>query len=116
MIRADLHTHSRVSDGSYTIEELAEAAASCGLDVIAVTDHDTLAQVRQIPSGLPVRVIPGIEVSAYDYKEGFRVHILGYHIQNVELVERFVHPLFGGPASKLTAADPDSSRKWIHHR
>lgn len=42
MIRADLHMHSRVSDGSYTIEELAREAAAAGLDAIAVTDHDTL--------------------------------------------------------------------------
>mgnify|MGYP001043268198 CR=1 FL=1 len=36
MIRADLHMHSRVSDGSYTIEELAREAAAAGLDAIAV--------------------------------------------------------------------------------
>lgn len=93
MIRADLHTHSRVSDGSYTITELAQEAALHGLDVLAVTDHDTLAQADQIPSGLPVRVIPGIEVSAYDYRAGSRVHILGYNIRDARLVEDFVHPL-----------------------
>lgn len=93
MMKADLHMHSRVSDGSYTIEELAEMAAKKGLDVIAVTDHDTLSHVSQIPEGLPVKVIPGIEISAYDYKVDKRVHVLGYGIQDVELVEDFVHPL-----------------------
>lgn len=48
MMKADLHMHSRVSDGSYTIGELAELAAKNGLDVIAVTDHDTLSHVSQL--------------------------------------------------------------------
>ncbi|WP_286029476.1 PHP domain-containing protein [Anaerotignum lactatifermentans] len=93
MRKADLHMHSRVSDGSYTIRELAELAAKNGLDVIAVTDHDTLSHASQIPEGLPVKVIPGIEISAYDYTVDKRVHVLGYGIQDMELVEDFVHPL-----------------------
>ena len=93
MIKADLHTHSRISDGSFTIAELAGLAAEKGLDAIAVTDHDTLAQVRKIPEGLPVRVIAGIEISAFDYQAGLRVHVLGYRIRDVEKVEAFVRPL-----------------------
>ena len=93
MIRADLHTHSRVSDGSCTIEELAREAAEAGLDAIAVTDHDTLEGARQIPDGLPVRVLPGIEISCFDYAANFRVHILGYGVRDAALVEAFVHPL-----------------------
>ena len=93
MRKADLHMHSRVSDGSYTIRELAELAAKKGLDVIAVTDHDTLSHVSQIPEGLPVKVIPGIEISAYDYAADKRVHVLGYDIKDVALVEDFVHRL-----------------------
>ena len=93
MIKADLHIHSRISDGSDTIEELAVQAAEKGLDVIAVTDHDTLSQVRLISDALPVRVIPGIEISCFDDAANQRVHILGYQIQNITLVEEFVHPL-----------------------
>lgn len=93
MRKVDLHMHSRVSDGSYTIRELAELAAKKGLDVIAVTDHDTLSHASQIPEGLPVKVIPGIEISAYDYAADKRVHVLGYDIKDVALVEDFVHPL-----------------------
>ena len=66
MKKADLHVHSRVSDGSCTIAELAALAQEKGLDAIAVTDHETLSQAQQIPDGLPVRVIPGIEISACD--------------------------------------------------
>ncbi len=93
MIRADLHMHSRVSDGSYTIEELAREAAAAGLDAIAVTDHDTLEGAGQIPEGLPVRVLPGIEISCFDYAANLRVHVLGYGVQDRAAVERFVHPL-----------------------
>ena len=93
MKKADLHTHSRVSDGSCTIGELVEAAMAKGLDAIAVTDHDTLSQARQIPVGQPVQVIPGIEISCFDYEANMRVHVLGYRIDNLEMVEDFVHPL-----------------------
>lgn len=93
MIQADLHTHSKVSDGSYTIAELAQAAAEVGLDAIAVTDHDTLAHARQIPAGLPVKVVPGIEISAYDYQADMRVHMLGYQIHNTSMVEDFTMPM-----------------------
>ena len=93
MKKADLHVHSRISDGSCTIGELAAAALERGLDAIAVTDHDTLAQAGSIPSGLPVQVIPGIEISCYDYDADRRVHILGYRIQDIASIEEFVHPL-----------------------
>ena len=93
MKRADLHTHSRVSDGSCTIGELASLAAQKGIDTLAVTDHDTLSQVRQIPDDLSIQVIPGIEISCFDYAANTRVHVLGYRIQNVSLVEDFVHSL-----------------------
>ncbi len=92
MKKADLHMHSTVSDGSYTIEELAREAAARGVDIIAVTDHDTLSQAGQIPENLPVKVIPGIEISAYDYESGMKVHMLGYQIQDVEMVEEFTRP------------------------
>lgn len=93
MKKADLHVHSRVSDGSCTMEELASLAAKKGLDTLAVTEHDTLSQVRQIPDDLSIQVIPGIEISCFDYEANLRVHVLGYRIQSVSLVEDFVHPL-----------------------
>ena len=39
----DLHTHSRVSDGTESPSELVEAAIASGLDVVALTDHDSTA-------------------------------------------------------------------------
>ena len=92
MIRADLHMHSTVSDGSFTIPELIARARQNGLDVIAITDHDTLSQRFQIPADTGLQVLTGIEISAYDYENDFRVHMLGYGIQKPEVTEQAVHP------------------------
>ena len=92
MIRADLHMHSTVSDGSFTISELIARAKQNGLDAIAITDHDTLSQCKQIPETEHLKVLAGIEISAYDYKNHFRVHMLGYNIQKPAVTEQIVHP------------------------
>ena len=42
-VRIDLHTHSSASDGTQSPAELVQAAADAGLDVVALTDHDTTA-------------------------------------------------------------------------
>ena len=78
MMRMDCHMHSTVSDGSFTISQLIERAKQNGLDAIVLTDHDTLSQRNQIPETEGVQVFAGIEISAYDYKNDFRVHMLGY--------------------------------------
>ncbi len=93
MIKADLHVHSTVSDGSYSIQKIVDKAVAKGLDVIALTDHDTLSQAEQIPESTPIRVIPGIEISAFDYVKNYRAHILGYGISDTGMVEKFVHPV-----------------------
>lgn len=77
----DLHTHSVFSDGTYTPEQLLDAAEQCGLSAIALTDHNT---VSGLPSFLEyaknkaVWAIPGIEFST-DYREK-DIHILGLFI------------------------------------
>lgn len=92
MIRMDCHMHSTVSDGSFSIPQLMERAKQNGLDAIVITDHDTLSQRSQIPRTDGIRVLAGIEVSAYDYENGFRVHMLGYSIARPEVTECLVHP------------------------
>ena len=62
----DLHTHSRFSDGSDSPTELVEQAGAIGLSALALTDHDTLdgiAEARTAASGLPLELIPGVEIS-----------------------------------------------------
>ncbi len=75
---ADLHTHTTASDGQYTPSELAALAKTRGLDVLAVTDHDTIAGVDAAAAAgarLGLRVIRGVELSAKEYPN---FHILGY--------------------------------------
>ncbi len=92
MIKADMHIHSTVSDGSYTMEEIVAMAEARGLDAIAITDHDTLSHAARLPKSDRVKVCAGIEISAFDYDHNYRVHVLGYGIKNPEIVEKVVHP------------------------
>ncbi len=76
----DLHTHSLYSDGADSPETLVKRAAKLGLVALALTDHDTVAGVREALAagaryGVPV--IPGVELSAAFPTE---MHILGYYI------------------------------------
>ncbi|RRQ22929.1 PHP domain-containing protein [Thiohalobacter thiocyanaticus] len=62
----DLHTHSRQSDGTLTPTELVGRAAAAGVEVLALTDHDTLSgieEARTAAHAAGIRLIPGVEVS-----------------------------------------------------
>lgn len=75
----DLHTHSRVSDGTASPRELVHAAFSAGLDVIALTDHDTTggwAEAEQAALEAGIGLVRGIEISTR-YR-GAGVHLLAY--------------------------------------
>ncbi|MVA76159.1 PHP domain-containing protein [Auraticoccus sp. F435] len=75
----DLHTHSSVSDGTDAPAALVAKAAREGLDVLALTDHDTfagLAEAQQAAERHGVQLVPGIEMSTQH--EGRSVHLLGY--------------------------------------
>ena len=81
--RCDLHLHTNASDGKLSPKELIYTASSRGLDIIAITDHDTTLNVEEgIREGLRenIRVIPGIELSTIHNKES--IHILGYFKDN----------------------------------
>ncbi|MFF3866754.1 PHP domain-containing protein [Micromonospora sp. NPDC001898] len=80
--RIDLHTHSTASDGTLTPDELVRAAADAGLDVLAITDHDTTAgwapAVAALPPGLTL--IRGAEISCrwYGAEPAVALHLLAY--------------------------------------
>ncbi len=93
MLKVDLHIHSNISDGSDSIENIIAMAQKNGVDVIAITDHDTLSHQRKIPAHNPVGVMAGIEISAIDPTTKIKAHILGYHIENVGLVESVTTPI-----------------------
>ncbi|NCC67338.1 MAG: PHP domain-containing protein [Clostridia bacterium] len=91
MLKADLHIHSTVSDGSDSIQKIIDTANAKGLDYIAITDHDTVSHFSQIPLHTGVTVIPGVEVSSVD-RTGRRVHVLGYRLKRPEIVAAFAQP------------------------
>lgn len=93
MLKADLHIHSTVSDGSMTINDIIDIAINKGLDAVAITDHDTLSHIAQTPKTDCIKIIPGLEISAIDSRNGLRAHILGYHIQSPEIIEQLTRPI-----------------------
>ena len=81
-MKADLHLHTTASDGLLEPREIVALAAKVGLDVIAITDHDTingiapaLSAAESFPS---LTVVPGVELST-DVPHG-EIHVLGYFI------------------------------------
>jgi 3',5'-nucleoside bisphosphate phosphatase len=74
----DLHTHSNCSDGSLTPAELVARAAAAGVEVLALTDHDTVAGLGEAfhSAGVHcVRLVPGVEISASWRAQA--IHVLG---------------------------------------
>lgn len=77
-MRADLHTHSTASDGQYTPSDLVRLAMDKGLELLALTDHDTvdgLHEAVRAGEALGLRILRGVELSAREYRN---LHILGY--------------------------------------
>lgn len=77
-MRIDLHAHSTASDGTDTPAELVRNAAAAGLDVVALTDHDTVGgyaeAVAHVPAGLTL--VTGAELSCR--LDGVGMHMLAY--------------------------------------
>ena len=80
-MRIDLHTHSTYSDGVLTPAELVRRAASRGVSLLALTDHDEtggLAEAAQAASGADILLVPGVEISAVWNSQ--TIHIIGLDI------------------------------------
>src|SRR3954467_9632750 len=98
-MRIDLHTHSSVSDGTESVTDLLATAQAAGLDVVALTDHDTTAgwAVAEAarPSGLTV--VPGMEMSCRWFPDNtppISVHLLAYLFDPV-------HPALAAERARL---------------
>jgi len=77
----DLHTHTLHSDGALTPRELIEKAKSVGIELISVTDHDSVAGLTEAQScanKIGIEFIPGIEITS-SYKK-YQLHFLGLFI------------------------------------
>ena len=76
-MRADLHVHSSASDGTDPPAEVMRRAALAGLDVVALTDHDTVAGHAEARAAAgPVALLPGMELSCR--LDGRSLHMLAY--------------------------------------
>jgi predicted metal-dependent phosphoesterase TrpH len=77
------------------VAQLVRFAKALGLDAISITDHDTMAgQEEAIEEGEKqgLRIIPGVEISAYNPGTGRKAHILGYNVRDMESLSRECRP------------------------
>jgi predicted metal-dependent phosphoesterase TrpH len=96
-MKADLHVHTTYSDGSTSVEETLKIAVERGLSHISIVDHDTVRGTqlaKEIGSQVGITVIPGIEISAYDFTRQRKVHILGYmYDEEAAHIQQLCQPL-----------------------
>jgi 3',5'-nucleoside bisphosphate phosphatase len=95
-LRFDLQSHSTHSDGALEASEVVDRAARAGVELLALTDHDTVSGVAEaLRAGerYGVRVVPAVEISAVDDRglgtgtgDGRELHILGYGIDHTGAV------------------------------
>lgn len=88
--KADLHTHTTHSDGWLTVDSLLRRAILHQIDVLSITDHDTVSgfiEAQQVNTKYGLKLVPGIELSA-QYND-FEVHVLGYYFDpgNKQILE-----------------------------
>jgi predicted metal-dependent phosphoesterase TrpH len=117
-VRIDLHTHSNASDGTQSPADVVASAAQAGLDVVALTDHDTSdGWVAAVTAGerLGVRVVPGVEISCL--RRGVSVHLLAYRHDPTD--EPLVRMLAESRTSRASRArqmverlGPDTGLRW----
>ncbi len=85
----DLHCHSTASDGDLSPAEVVGRAATCGVDVLALTDHDTFSgyeEARAAAKDVGITLVSGIEFSSQWQKWG--IHVLGLHFDPQSSVMR----------------------------
>lgn len=89
--KADLHVHTKFSDGTFTPKEVINHAKKQGLDCIAIADHDNvnaIPQAMKLQDSYDIEIIPAVEITAQEgHKE---LHILGYYVnwQDKTLIKR----------------------------
>lgn len=86
-MKADLHVHTTMSDGSASIDEAVGLAKEAGLDAIAITDHDVLPSPdrdKNVAEKYGVEILRGTEFSSVNPDSGRKVHILCYFPQKTD--------------------------------
>ncbi|MCQ2483896.1 MAG: PHP domain-containing protein [Clostridia bacterium] len=93
-MKGDLHCHTKLSDGSMGIDDIIVLAQKCGVDTLAITDHDCLAgtvRAKLIGERQGIKVIQGVEISSYDSETDSEVYILGYLSDFPDRLEGLCH-------------------------
>ncbi len=93
-MRGDLHCHTKLSDGSMGIDDIIVLAQKCGVDTLAITDHDCLAgtvRAKLIGERHGIKVIQGVEISSFDSETDSEVYILAYLCDSPDRLEGLCH-------------------------
>lgn len=94
-MKIDLHSHTTASDGKLTPSELVQRAATMQVDVLAITDHDTMSGIDLAVQAvneynLSVRIVSGVELSTH--WQNFGIHIVGLNVQqSCSTFQQFLH-------------------------
>ena len=87
----DLHCHSKFSDATMDVSEILELAQLRNIQTISITDHDTFAGSNcavKLGQGKAIEIIPGTEISCYDYSRNRKVHIMCYGYEDRTPLEK----------------------------
>jgi predicted metal-dependent phosphoesterase TrpH len=106
-VRIDLHSHSTASDGTDPPAEVVRRAGQAGLDVLALTDHDTLAGHAEARRALPpgLALVTGMELSCR--LDGHSVHLLAYGLAGAAGSE------LAAECAAIVAARRDRGRRMV---
>lgn len=90
MEKIDLHIHTNYSDGQLNVFDILEIAKKEGIQALAITDHDTIINlkgVKEIAKLFDIDMIEGIEISV---GQPYNIHMLGYGILDFDTVESYI--------------------------
>ena len=97
MFGVDLHTHTFISDGTFSPEQLVQAALDLKIQILAITDHDTmegLTAAQNYAQQHNIQIISGVEISSQwsrpNTKKSYGVHIVGLNIQDEHPIQRLL--------------------------
>ena len=89
MFGVDLHTHTLISDGTYSPEQLVQAAVDLKIHTLAVTDHDTmdgLSRAKNYAQDYDIQIVSGTEISSQwsrpNTKKSYGVHIVALNMRD----------------------------------
>lgn len=109
-VRIDLHAHTDASDGTLTPADLLVEAVDVGLDVVAVTDHDTTSGWAAAQANLPpgTTFVPGIELSCrwYGIEPSIGLHLLAYLFDPA-------HPALAAELARIRLSRQTRARRMV---